>query len=90
MEEKTDTLVILTEQGYKQIPRKVRALKSFPLLRKGWPVDVVIKPGETGEYFEHGDCYNFSARDKFIPFIDRKLALSRSIFLEAVNDGNEK
>lgn len=68
------------------IPKRIKVIKEFTF-DKWLPYFVCkIKVDEIGKYFEHSDVYNFEARNGYVPYIDRKLALNRPMWIEKLED----
>lgn len=51
--------------------QKYEILKDRVFYPKYGVVSLIIKEGETCEYFAHNDCYCFDARKGVVPFYDR-------------------
>lgn len=58
------------------IPQQIEVIKAFDCRQYRFK-SFRIRVGEIGNYFEHADVYNFEAREGYVPYIERQLALSR-------------
>lgn len=45
-----------------------------------------INEGEIGKYFAHTDVYTFEAREGYVPYIDRVVAIRNNIHFEKLSD----
>jgi hypothetical protein len=71
------------------IPETIRLIKKPDFLYSNHPRCYrieLLEVGEIGKYFKEGDCYNFSARNGFVPYVNRSLALNNHINFEIISD----
>lgn len=67
-----------------KIPKQIKVIKSFYCDKFRKPLK--INEGEIGEYFAHTDVYCFEARERYVPYIDRVVAIRNNIHFEKLSD----
>ena len=67
-----------------KIPKKIKVIKSFYCNK--FRKLLKINKGEIGEYFEHTDVYTFDAREGYVPYIERDVAIRNNLHFEKLSD----